>query len=153
AANELDQYGFFEDSDGSIWIAGEEGVTHMRPDSSWFHPAPNAAPPRVTRVDADGQIFRFSDKLPQELPGNLKMLRIDLGASDASPFRDTPLRWRLLPSKDWQPSSDGSLELRELGKGAHTLEVAYAGGAAFAAYSFRVGPATPWLSWLWLFVP
>ena len=36
AADEIAQYGFFEDTDGSIWITGDEGITHLKPNRSWF---------------------------------------------------------------------------------------------------------------------
>ena len=151
AANELDQYGFTEDADRSVWIAGEEGVTHLMPDASWF-----AAPkdvPRVTDVEADGQDFLYPAAIPSELPNNLKTLRIDVGTLSASRFRDIPLAWRLRPSKEWHASADGTIELRNLPRGEYSLEVAYTGGEAMAVYSFRVGPALRWISWLWLFVP
>jgi streptogramin lyase len=153
AANELDQYGFFQDTDGSVWIAGEEGVTHLRPDSSWFRAPRDSAPPRVTRIESDGRVFLYTAGIPSELNGNLKTLRIDVGTLGTSPLRDVPLRWRLLPKKDWQPSADGTLEFRDLANGPYSLEVAYAGGEPFAIYSFRVGAASRWLSWLWWFVP
>lgn len=151
AANELDQYGFFEDADGSVWIAGEEGVTHMRPDASWFTPPGDSLAPRLSRLELDGQ--SSFDQFPAELPSSLKTLRIDIGALGASPFRDAPLRWRLLPSKNWQASSDGTLEFRDLAKGRYSLEVANAGGPPVAVYSFRVGPALPWAAWVWWFAP
>ena len=153
AADELDQYGFFEDTDGSIWIAGEEGVTHVRPDASWFEAPRDASPPRVTGVEADGQSLLHLAGPPRELPRNLKTLRIELGTLSASRFRDFPLRWRLLPSKDWHASSNATFEFRNPVNGEHSLEVAYAGGQPFAVYSFRIGTTPSLISWLWLFVP
>jgi ligand-binding sensor domain-containing protein/predicted Ser/Thr protein kinase len=147
AANELDQYGFFQDVDGSVWISGEEGVTHLHPDASWFGAPAGAGPIRVTRVEADGQILQPS---ATQLPANLKMLRIELGTLNAPPFRDAPLRWRLRPSDAWHSSTDGNVEARNLIRGEYSLEAAYAGGEASAIFAFRVGPAMPWVSWLWL---
>ena len=49
-ANETGQYGFFEDRDGSVWIAGDEGLNHFRPDAAWFDAPQNAPPPDITRV-------------------------------------------------------------------------------------------------------
>src|SRR5262249_30570148 len=150
AANETDQYGFFEDSDGSIWIAGEEGITHFRPDHSWFDGTGDAPPPQVTRVEADGQVFVTR---PESLPSGTKTVRIDLGTLRSSPFRDVALRYRLLPSKDWQISRDGNLEFRNLAQREYTLEAGYTGGATGSVYKFRIGSGAAWLSWLWILLP
>jgi ligand-binding sensor domain-containing protein len=152
ATNETDQYGFFEDSDGTVWIAGEEGVSHLRPDTSWFD-APRTAPaPQVTRVEVDGREVLFPEPLPAALPRATKILRIDVGTLHASPFRDQPLRYRLLPlSKDWQFSRDGTFEFRNLRENAYSLEVGYTGNgpSAVAAYPFRIGAGGASGSWRW----
>jgi ligand-binding sensor domain-containing protein len=67
AANEMGQYGFYEDRDGSVWLTGDEGVTHVHPDPGWFS-APQTARPQITRVEADGRVFLP----PEPLPGNLR---------------------------------------------------------------------------------
>ncbi len=152
AANELDEFGFFEDRDGSVWISGEEGITHLTPDASWFAP-PKNSPVRVTRIEADGQEYMYPSAIPAELPATLKTLQIDLGTLAASPLRDVPLRWRLAPSKEWHGSADGTLEFRNLARGEYSLEAAYPGGEASTIYAFRVGPAMHWISWLWWFMP
>ncbi|MFN7923411.1 MAG: protein kinase [Bryobacteraceae bacterium] len=36
ASDAVDMYGFFEDDDHSVWISGEKGLTHLRPEVSWF---------------------------------------------------------------------------------------------------------------------
>src|SRR5262249_47278940 len=59
ATKENNQYGFFEDKDASVWIAGEEGVTHLRPDPAWFNAPPRATAPQVTRVEADSTAFLY----------------------------------------------------------------------------------------------
>ncbi len=151
ASKEHNQYAFFEDADSSVWIAGEEGVSHFRPAASWFD-APRGAPPHITRVEADGRVFLFPEPLPPALPSDTKVLRIDVGALQASPFRDHPLRYRLLPlSKDWQLSRDGTLEFRNLPESAYALETGYTGNgpSAVATYSFRIG-TPPAISWRWL---
>jgi hypothetical protein len=151
ASQEHNQYAFFEDTDHSVWIAGEDGLSHFRPDASWFD-APRAAPPQVTRVEADGRVFLFPDSMPPALPEDTKVLRIDVGALQASPFRDYPLRYRLLPlTKDWQLSHDGTLEFRNLPENAYTLETSYTGNgpSPVATYPFRVGTSTS-TSWRWI---
>jgi ligand-binding sensor domain-containing protein len=151
-ANETGQYGFTEDRDGSIWISGDEGVTHFRPDASWFD-APHSAPaPRITRVEADGRVYMFPESPPEAVPA-AKVLRVDAGSLEASPFRDVPLRYRLLPlSREWRPMRDGSLEFRNLADDAYTLEIGYTGDgpSAVAAYSFRLGSAATGLAWGWI---
>ena len=153
ATDSTDQYGFFEDTDGSVWIAGEEGVSHIKPDASWFD-APHAAPPaRVTRIDADGRVFLHPAAMPNALPANTNLLRIEVGSLDAPEFRDYPFRYRLKPLfTDWKLSRDGGLEFRRLPENAYTLEVAYTGNrsADTLLFPFRVGSAGEPLSWRWL---
>ncbi len=135
AANETGQYGFFEDSDGSIWISGDEGVSHLHPDRSWFL-APNNDPPRITRIEADGRPFLFPDSLPASLPSPTKVLRVDVGALNAPPFRTYPLRYRLLPGPSaWQLSRDGSFEFHNLSDNNYTLEVSFTGDGPAAHHN------------------
>ncbi len=153
ATNETGQYVFFEDTDGSVWIAGEEGVSHMRPDASWFAAPRDAPPPRITRVEADGRAFLFPAAPPQALPSDTRILRIDVGALGVSPFRDYPLRYRLLPlSKDWRLSRDGTLQFANLPNNAYTLEAGYTGDgpSAVSSYAFRIGSGGTLLLWPWL---
>jgi ligand-binding sensor domain-containing protein len=153
ATNENNQYGFFEDADGGVWIAGEEGVTRFRPDAAWFDAPRAAAPPQVTRVEADGRVFLSPVAPPESLPTATKVLRIDVGSLQAPPFRDYPLRYRLLPfSKDWQLSRDGTLEFQYLPDRAYTLELGFSGNgsSAVGVYTFTIGAGAPGVSWLWL---
>jgi hypothetical protein len=150
AADQTDMFGFFEDADGSVWIAGAEGVTRARPDASWFAaPAPERAP-RVTRVEADGRVSLFPGEEREALPSATRLLRIDVGGLDGAPFRDAPLRYRLRGlGDDWRVSQDGSLEFHNPRDGRYALELMYAGDGAraVATYEFQVGRA---VSWLWL---
>jgi ligand-binding sensor domain-containing protein len=108
-----DQYSFFEDRDGSIWIGGKEGVSHVHPRADWFE-APHTAPaPRVVRVEAESDAVRF-----------------EAGSLQLPPFRDYPLEYRLMPKEAWWPSRDGTLEFRGLAAGAYTLQVRYPGSGA-----------------------
>jgi hypothetical protein len=152
--NEAGQYGFFEDRDGAVWIAGEEGVTQLRPDPAWFDAPRAAPPPRITRVEADGRVFLFPENPPAALLTATRVLRIDVGGLAASPFRDAPLRYRLLPiSKEWQFSRDGCLEFRNLRDNAYSLQIGYAGNgeSAVGSWAFRVGAGgAASLTWAWL---
>lgn len=158
ATDDNNQYGFFEDSDGSVWIAGEQGVSHIRPDPSWFS-APRGAPaPQITRIEADGQEYLLPLQPLGPLPSDTKILRIEAGSLHSAPFRDYRLRYRLLPvSKEWQLSGDGTFEFRNLRRNAYTLEVEYTGDGSSPTgkYSFRIGASRGWLgglgnSWLWV---
>ncbi len=146
AGNQTDLYGFFEDTDGSVWISSGDGITRVLPNPSWFEAPRSAAPPRIVRIEADGRAFLFPAALPPELPADTKTLRIEAGSLDAPPFRDQPLRYRLRPLSDtWQISRDGAMEFQNLPRHVYTLEVGFAGAGASAvgAYSFRVG-AVEW---------
>jgi len=154
ASQETDMYGFFEDPDGSVWIAGSQGISHLRPDPSWFAAPRDAPPPRITRIEADGRVFLFPEPIPTALPSDTKTLRIDVGSLQPPPFRDYPLRYRLLPLfQDWRISRDGSLEFRNLPQNAYTLEVGFtgAGVSPVGVYPIRIGSGGSWFSWLWLF--
>ena len=152
AANEIAQYGFFEDSDGAVWITGDEGVTRLKPDASWFE-ATRAALPEITRMDADGRRFLYPDPLPASLPAPTKVLRVDVGTLNAPPFRTYPLRYRFQPgSNAWQLSRDGSLEFHNLSDGDYSLQISFPGNspAPVTTYAFRVGtgrsvPRSRWL--------
>ena len=153
AGDEPGQYGFFEDRDGSVWIAAEEGVTHLQPRASWFEAPHDAPPPRVTRVEADGRAWIFPESPPAALPAVTKVLRVEIGARGASPFRDDPLRYRLRPAvENWRLSRDGALEFHNLPANAYTLEVGYPGSgpSAVGSYSFRVGSAGGGFPWRWM---
>lgn len=149
-ALESSLYGFHEDGQGNVWVAGEKGVTRMRPKAGWFASA-EQSPPRVTRVDADGREYLLAGELPQEMPEGVRQLRIEFGGLDAPAFRVQPLRYRLLPAQqEWTTSRDGTAEFRDLPDGAHVLEIGYAGMTAVARYAFRTGAAPGRSQGLWL---
>jgi protein kinase-like protein len=157
AGNQTDLYGFFEDTDGSVWISSGDGITRVRPKPSWFEAPHSAPPPAFGRIEADGRVYLFPAALPPELPADTKTLRVEAGSLDTPPFRDQPLRYRLRPlSEAWHPSRDGEMEFQNLPRGAYTLEVGFAGAgsSAVGTYSFRVGAAAWPLGgvtrlWLW----
>ncbi len=155
AANELGQYGFFEDSDRSVWITGDEGVTRFRPEPSWIDAARAESPaalPHVTRIDADGRVYLYPEQLPASLPAPTKVLRIDAGTLNASPFRTDPLRYRFQPgSSAWQLSHDGSFEFHNLSDGDYSLEISFTGNgpSPITTYAFRVGTGRSPTRWRW----
>ncbi len=150
-ANETGQYGFFEDSDGTVWITGDEGVSRLRPEPSWFD-APRTAPPQITRIEADGRPFLYPEPLPSTLPST-KVLRVDAGGLNAPPFRSYPLRYRLLPgSKTWELSRDGSFQFHDLSDNDYSLQIGFTGNgpAPVTTYAFRVGTGRSTPPWRWL---
>jgi ligand-binding sensor domain-containing protein len=153
ATDTTDQYGFFEDTDGSVWIAGEEGISHIQPGASWFD-APGKAPsPRVTRLEAGDRVYLHAAAMPNALPANTNLLRIEVGSLDTPEFQDYPFRYRLKPLfSDWKSSRDGSLEFHRLPENNYTLEVVYTGNGASPPlmFPFRVGGAGGAISWRWL---
>ncbi|MCU1336807.1 MAG: Protein kinase [Bryobacterales bacterium] len=152
AANEMDIYGFFEDADGTVWIAGAEGLTHFRPDPSWFQ-APREAPvPQVTRLITNGHPFLYPAAIPHQLPASTTAMEIDVGSLGTPPFRDVPFRYRLLPlSKEWRVSTNGTLQFANLSPLAYTLEIGYAGDGPpkVSTFSLRIGAPSREVSWLW----
>ena len=61
-------------------------------------------------------------------------------AETAQAFRDSGLRYRLLPQyPDWQLSHDGTLEFRNLPENGYTLEVGYAGEGVSAGAAIGSG--------------
>jgi len=152
AADETGQYSFFEDRAGFVWIASDEGLTRFRPSSAWFDAPADAPPPQLTRLEADGHAWDFVSPTPPPLPAPTKVLRVHFGTLRASPFRDFPLRYRLLPvSTDWQLSKDGSIEFRNLDENDYLLEVGYAGlgSSAVTTCRFRIGSGAPSITRFW----
>jgi hypothetical protein len=153
ASESAHPFGFFEDDGGSVWISGEQGVTHLNPEPSWFEAPRSGRVPRVTRLEADGQVFLEPEQAGANLNSAPRTLRIDVGSLDAPSFRDYPFRYRLLPAfSDWRASADGTLVFRNLPADAYTLEVAYAGSGTSPTLSFALHLTDPArrLSWLWL---
>ena len=152
AAHEMGQYGFFEDSDGAVWITGDEGVSRLLPKRAWFDAQPGAGP-RITRVDADGRHFLYPEPLPTALPAPTRVLHVDVGSLNAPPFRTFPLRYRFEPgSNAWQLSRDGSLEFHNLTDGDYSLQIAFtsAGPALVTTYALHVGAGRSTLRWRWI---
>jgi hypothetical protein len=144
ASGESRQYGFFEDTDGSIWIAGLDGVTHVQPDASWFQPS--TAHPLISRILVDGQV------LP-ELPARFEkavQIRIEFSRLNAPLLRAQPIRYRLSPiSQDWRAARDGAVEWSALPAGRYKLEARMVGASKGIVKEFSIGPE-PALQSSWL---
>jgi ligand-binding sensor domain-containing protein len=143
-----DQYGFYEDRDGTVWISGEDGVTHLRPDASWF--LASTAAPSITRIQADGREVTPADtRLPEKTN-----LRFEIGALSAPLFRDYPFRYRLRAGSPWRLSRDGVLEVPNAPRAEYRIEVVPESGGPTLVSDFHVGVnANPSRRWLWWAVP
>lgn len=145
AGGETSANGFFEDRDGTVWISGEQRMTHVTPSAAWFG-APEGARPRITRVDVDGQLHLGA--LPGEVAEDVKKIVVRVGSLAASPFRVHPFRYRV-GTDDWEAvAANGEIVLARLEGGAYRLEVGFAGGGSTTAWEFRVGPERP-AYWAW----
>jgi ligand-binding sensor domain-containing protein len=150
ASGRMNPFGFFEDADRTVWLSGEDGITHLRPDLAWFEAPASAPRPRITRVEADGQSRVVLESLPDRFPSGLRTLRIDAGSLRPQPFRDAPFLYRLLPLEpEWQPMSAGTLELRNPRDNTYRLEISHAGPAPhpMLVYTFRTGAVPARLPW------
>lgn len=126
-AGEVMQYGFFEDTDGSIWIASEKGITHVRPDATWFGRTPGA--PQITRVDQTHNAqFRIA------------------GVDRSGLLRD-PIRYRLTPGPDqWRTARNGRIDIPNPRPGNYRLEIRDMRKQDTLVHEFRIGPRT-WYGW------
>lgn len=107
AGNATDQYGFWEDRHGSIWISGADGVTSFRPHPNWFQPP--STPPLITRQQAD---------------------EFQLAAPPHHAFRASPFRYRFDTDTDWRTAASGLISLKNRPWLARELEIAWLGYAA-----------------------
>ncbi len=146
------QHGFFEDSDGSIWIAGEQGVSHLYPDPSWFQAPRTDVAPRITRVELDGREIELSGLEERKAAGEADVLRIEVGSLEAPQLREYPFRYRVLPRfSDWRLSRDGVIEIEAPRPNTYRLEVVYTGTGPAPSLSqqFRIGRSRPPIPWIW----
>lgn len=141
----LDDYGFFEDTDRSVWLSGEDGVTHVRPDIQWFSERRPA--PLLTRLVADGV-----ESFPAGVTGPLRAkesLTVDVGSAHISEFSDTPFVYRLA-RQDATPGpylpTNGTLRFDSMPRGEYTLSVRNALGSDELILPLRLGagPGWPW---------
>ncbi len=126
ASKSISLQGWFEDTSGSIWLAGStSGVTRVRPTEAWF--AAPRAQPVITRLSAAGQTWFDPERIPHQVPSD-GPLEIDLSTIDANPFQPAPLRYRWQGSA-WKLSTDGHLSMANLPPGNAALFTASRGPA------------------------
>jgi hypothetical protein len=149
ASKESSLYGFFEDPTGAVWLSGDEGLTRLHRDPRWFQAPRAVPPPQITRIEANGREFVFPASIPTVLPSDTTIVRIDVGGLDSAPFRQFPLRYRLLPgSQDWSLSRDGVIEFHNLRARAYSLELSYTGNGTSDVGTYRLQIGSP-VSWTW----
>jgi len=133
-------HGWVEDKESYVWLAGDAGITRIKPSADWFG-APKSKRPIVSRVSAGGQTWLDPDRIPAEIPANNGPVEIDLSGTDANPFQEWPLKYRLRQDRKWTLSNNGSLHFSNLTPGDYTLEAAYTGDgeAEVMRWQFHVG--------------
>ncbi|MBY0505337.1 MAG: protein kinase [Bryobacteraceae bacterium] len=136
--DECMQYGFFEDRDGSVWIAGTNRIVHVQPSGDWFATRPGV--PLVTQG------------LPEVLDPPRRWTVEFAKLPDAGEWPE-PFRYRVLPLfADWRVARGGLAEVPDLANGRYVLEVRQMGLAGVWRQGFRVGPL-PLGSWWWMLLP
>ncbi len=136
--------GWIEDASGNVWLAGNGGVTRVRPTAEWFA-TPNAARPLVTRLKVGDRSWLDPNQMPKRFSGGRGPIEIDLSSMDANPFLKSPLRYRLAPfDTAWKLSPDGRLRFDKLKSGSYTLEAAYTGDGTpqVMRWEFQIGSPT-----------
>ena len=124
-------YGFFEDTDGSIWIGTTRGIAHLLPDPSWFQ----TKGAKVTSITYQGKqgLGDRAFSMVFDGPGEL--------TATIGPTGLIPARYRLLPADNkWQISYTGEIRPQRLEPGQYELEVASGQGGSSSRYRFQVVP-------------
>ena len=154
ASGECAQYGFFEDTDGSVWIAGDQGVTHLRPDAAWFRKLPGAPP--TPRLSVDGQLLvdGWRDAVKQQ-PKSVQFdfAPVPRGGGPNGVLHSGAVQYRLLPRhQDWRWSETRKFEYADLSPGSYRLEVRQAGYLQPFVRELRIG-IVPWFRGWMLLLP
>lgn len=137
-------YGFFEDRDGTVWVATSTGVAHVTPQHSWFV---DEGLPAISQAAAGDQAL---SSLPQEFSRTPSLLRIEFSRIGLPDFRPQPIRYRLSPRfGDWRVALDGRIDLLDMDPGSYQLDVKRAGSPSIWTHSFRIQAAPWWGSYRW----
>lgn len=141
-SGESAHYGFFEDEDHSIWIAGAGGITHIQPDPGWFRAPPGR--PVFSRLMVNGQTQSgVLEEAVSALPiSSLRGEALGLPAF----FHAQPLQYRLVPGPgEWQMARNGEIRLSMPAGQYEALELRYAGlGAAVLRLPLGAGGGRGW---------
>src|SRR5262249_52909883 len=100
------QFGFFEDRDGSVWIATADGVSHLKPSPAWFRDAPGV--PLPDRIYADAaELVSF----PEALDPAPRTLKLRFSKWKSNSYWRQPFRYRIAPLfEDWHVAPGGIIE-------------------------------------------
>ena len=144
--DDVSQNGIYEDTDGTIWIATGQGLSHLlRPERLL-----EQTPPRivVSSMRVGPSIMRAT-----KLPYSHEPLSISLGTVSYSSEDSTIFRYRLSGvDRAWAESTTGTLRYATLPPGRHVLE-AYAldtlTNAHSAPIAVSIEVAYPWWESWW----
>jgi hypothetical protein len=143
-------FAFFEDRDGSIWVAMDDGVAHIDPDPAWFtRPAMPAAHVTALRWRGHELAWPSSGDTLTGLEGDLE---IDFAQWPSTIPKPAGLQFRLLPlDQSWKRGTGGTAAYDDLALGNYRFEIRDRDGAV-AGYEFRVS-SRDGFSWRWILAP
>ncbi len=102
ANDDLSLYGFYEDGDGTVWVAGKGGVTQIRPRAEWFAD-PEGAPVVSGRTEES----------------------IQLATLGGNEFRNPKILYRYEGEANWRTAPRGEIPIRRWHPGKQEVEVAW----------------------------
>jgi ligand-binding sensor domain-containing protein len=146
----ISTFGFFEDRDGSIWAATNQGMAHVAPDPRWFDPI-TTSPPRVTALRWNGNDSLWPTTR-QILPAAATNLEIDFAQwPDAVP-RLPQVRFRLWPlEKEWRTEPANTATYASLPTGAYRFDMRGDRSESIQSFELQIAPSAaiaPWAWWL-----
>jgi signal transduction histidine kinase/CheY-like chemotaxis protein len=147
--DECDEFGFFPDPDGSVWISTSQGVSRFQPVRSPSRPSPLS----TALVSATIGQYDLLAAAPRPIPFGAGAFHAGFAALTFLDERAVRFRYRLLGLTDqWTETAQHEVEFADLPAGNYTLEVLGRNGAGVestqpARLSFVVLP--PWWQTWW----
>jgi hypothetical protein len=127
----VNRFGFLEDTDGSVWVGTARGIAHLYPSPSWF----KAKGGSITSIAYQEKKFLAAGTFPGVFmgPGEFSAT---IGAAGLFPVRS-----RLSPSdRSWRTSYVGDIPPQQLGPGQYDLEVIAGMEQPAVHYRFQIVP-------------
>ncbi|MDX2269424.1 MAG: protein kinase [Bryobacter sp.] len=116
---EAAQYGFFEDRQGAVWLAGAQGVVRLQPQKSWF--LPEKEPPRLSRI---WQAGREVERMPDEG----RQLRLEFARPRNWRLWPHALEYRIAPLEEgWREAQEGVVQVDLASGQAYEVQVRQSG--------------------------
>ncbi|MGO9241950.1 MAG: ATP-binding protein [Bryobacteraceae bacterium] len=147
--DECNEFGFFADPDGSVWISTSQGVSRFRPERSAFRPSPTS----TALVSATIGRYDLLAAPAPAIPFGSGAFHAGFAALTFLNERAIRFRYRLLGlTSAWTETAQNEVEFADLPAGGYTLEVVGRNGAGIesaqpARVSFGVLP--PWWQTWW----